>query len=135
VNAELDALVLGAALSAREVEVLALAAEGLSNTEIGARLHLSPDTIRSHFRRMARKLGTGDRTGMVAIAYRRRILAVPAATDPRDAPMIPVPAVLVGEALAAVSGLLDGRLHGPAYIRARRVAKDLRAVLGASARE
>jgi DNA-binding NarL/FixJ family response regulator len=58
-------------LSKREVEVLQLVAEGQSNKEVGLALGLSALTVKSHLTRIARKLGTGDRAEMVAIAMRR----------------------------------------------------------------
>ena len=57
-------------LSAREVEVLRLVADGKSNKEIGEELTLSALTVKSHLARIARKLGTGDRAEMVAMAMR-----------------------------------------------------------------
>ncbi len=57
-------------LSARETEVLGLVAEGRSNGEIGVDLHLSALTVKSHLARIGRKLGTGDRAEMVAVALR-----------------------------------------------------------------
>lgn len=57
-------------LSSREVEVLQSVAEGRSNKEIGEELGLSALTVKSHLARIARKLGTGDRAEMVALAMR-----------------------------------------------------------------
>jgi DNA-binding NarL/FixJ family response regulator len=57
-------------LSAREVEVLGLVADGQSNKEIGEQLGLSALTVKSHLARIARKLGTGDRAEMVALTMR-----------------------------------------------------------------
>src|SRR3954465_2027472 len=57
-------------LSGREVEVLRLVAEGQSNKAIGVSMGLSALTVKSHLARIARKLGTGDRAGMVAVALR-----------------------------------------------------------------
>ena len=57
-------------LSARELEVLELVAEGLSAAEIAARLVLSPETIRSHIRNLHAKLGVGDRVSAVVKAMR-----------------------------------------------------------------
>ena len=57
-------------LSAREVEVLALVADGKSNKDVGEHLGLSALTVKSHLARIARKLGTGDRAEMVAMAMR-----------------------------------------------------------------
>jgi DNA-binding NarL/FixJ family response regulator len=57
-------------LSAREIQVLQLVAEGKSNKNIGEDLGLSALTVKSHLARIARKLGTGDRAEMVATALR-----------------------------------------------------------------
>jgi DNA-binding NarL/FixJ family response regulator len=61
-------------LSGREVEVLRLVAEGQSNKAIGVSMGLSALTVKSHLARIARKLGTGDRAGMVAMALRTGII-------------------------------------------------------------
>ena len=57
-------------LSTRELEVLQLVAGGQSNRDIGTALQLSALTVKSHLARIARKLGTGDRAEMVALALR-----------------------------------------------------------------
>lgn len=57
-------------LSTREIEVLQAVAEGRSNKGIGDELGLSALTVKSHLARIARKLGTGDRAEMVALAMR-----------------------------------------------------------------
>ncbi len=57
-------------LSAREVEVLRLVADGQSNKDVGTSLGLSALTVKSHLARIARKLGTGDRAEMVAMTMR-----------------------------------------------------------------
>ncbi|MBB4688407.1 LuxR family transcriptional regulator [Amycolatopsis jiangsuensis] len=61
-------------LSAREIEVLQLAADGQSNKEIGEELSLSALTVKSHLSRIGRRIGTGDRAQMVALAMRARVL-------------------------------------------------------------
>ncbi|NUP29478.1 MAG: response regulator transcription factor [Nocardia sp.] len=58
----------GAALTRRETEVLALVADGLSNHDIGRRLHLTEGTVKSHLVRIYTKLGVNSRTGAVAAA-------------------------------------------------------------------
>ena len=57
-------------LSAREIQVLQLVADGKSNKDIGEELGLSALTVKSHLARIARKLGTGDRAEMVITAMR-----------------------------------------------------------------
>ncbi len=61
-------------LSGREIEVLKLVADGQSNKQIGDELTLSALTVKSHLARIARKLGTGDRAEMVAMAMRAGVI-------------------------------------------------------------
>ena len=53
-------------LTTREREVLRLIAEGLSNQELAARLHLSPQTVKVHTRNIYSKLGVASRTQAIA---------------------------------------------------------------------
>ncbi|MEU4420136.1 response regulator transcription factor [Actinoplanes sp. NPDC024001] len=56
-------------LTEREREVVALAAEGLSNQEIAGRLVVSPATARTHVSRAMVKLGARDRAQLVVFAF------------------------------------------------------------------
>jgi DNA-binding CsgD family transcriptional regulator len=56
-------------LTEREREVLALVAAGRSNDQIGAALHISPLTAKTHVNRTMAKLGTRDRAQLVITAY------------------------------------------------------------------
>ncbi|MBW8482298.1 response regulator [Actinomadura parmotrematis] len=58
----------GAALTPRETEVLSLVAAGLSNQDVGRRLHLTEGTVKSHLARVYAKLGVASRTAAVAAA-------------------------------------------------------------------
>ncbi|GAA2013654.1 response regulator transcription factor [Nakamurella flavida] len=62
-------------LSSREIEVIRLVADGRSNKWIGDRLSLSALTVKSHLARIGRKLGTGDRAHMVALAMRAGVIS------------------------------------------------------------
>ena len=55
-------------LSPREVETVALIAQGLSNVEVAERLHLSTNTLKSHIRQAYRKIGASTRAQAVAWA-------------------------------------------------------------------
>lgn len=58
------------ALTARELEVLQLLAEGLTNQQVGTRLGLSARTVKTHVQNLLVKLDVPDRTGAVARAFR-----------------------------------------------------------------
>ncbi|HEX5474603.1 MAG TPA: response regulator transcription factor [Vicinamibacterales bacterium] len=63
-------------LTAREVDVLELLAEGLSNKAIAARLSISDQTVKFHVASILGKLGVHNRTEAVRRAVRRGIVAV-----------------------------------------------------------
>jgi len=62
-------------LTSREMQVLCLLAEGLSNHQIARRLNLSVRTIESHLTRVYAKLGVGSRTEAVLLAQRKGLLS------------------------------------------------------------
>ena len=63
-------------LSPRELEVLALVADGATNRAAGERLHLSEATVKTHLLSVYAKLGVGDRAAAVAEGFRRGLLRV-----------------------------------------------------------
>ena len=61
-------------LSQRELEVLALIADGATNRQAAAKLFVSEATVKTHLLHIYEKLGVRDRAAAVAEAYRRRLL-------------------------------------------------------------
>ena len=61
-------------LSAREVAVLRLVADGCTNAEIGRRLFIGESTVKTHLLRAFGKLGVADRTAAVTCAMRFGLL-------------------------------------------------------------
>jgi NarL family two-component system response regulator LiaR len=61
---------LGYDLTERQLEVLALLVDGLTNNEIAERLIVSPYTVRNHVGEILSKLGTGTRTEAATLAVR-----------------------------------------------------------------
>ncbi|MGZ4396743.1 MAG: response regulator [Gaiellaceae bacterium] len=64
-------------LTPREVDVLRLIAEGLSNTEIAERLYVSTATVKTHVNHIFQKTGARDRAQAVGYAYRHRLAEQP----------------------------------------------------------
>ena len=60
--------------TAREIEILQLVAEGLINREIGQRLFLSEETVKSHIRHLLAKLRARSRAHAVALGFQRGLL-------------------------------------------------------------
>jgi len=58
-------------LTARELDVLRLAAQGMTNTAIADRLGIRPETVKTHLSRAFERLGAKDRAHAVAICMRR----------------------------------------------------------------
>jgi len=69
-------------LTQRELEVLSLVAEGLSNDEIASRLFLSPLTTKTHVSRILTKLDARDRAQLVVIAYESGLVTPGSTPEP-----------------------------------------------------
>jgi DNA-binding NarL/FixJ family response regulator len=65
----------GPALTRREREVLSLLAEGLTHEQIGTRLSISAETVRTHVRKASERLGATNRTQAVAMALRLGLIS------------------------------------------------------------
>ncbi len=61
-------------LTAREIDVLALVSQGLTNEAIGSQLGLGVETVKTHLSRAFERLGARDRASAVAIAIRRGLI-------------------------------------------------------------
>lgn len=72
----------GDPLSPREEQVLRLVAAGLSNAELGARLYISEDTVKTYMRRVLVKLGVRNRTQAVVVGVAMGLIALPAGSVP-----------------------------------------------------
>ena len=65
----------GVQLTERELQVLRGMSQGKSNGQIGRELYLSEDTVKTHARRLFRKLGVRDRAQAVAHGFRRGLVS------------------------------------------------------------
>jgi len=66
----------GKPLTAKELEVLQLIAEGLTAEKIARRLSISACTVRTHIYRLLRKLDARDRAHAVALSFRMSLLSM-----------------------------------------------------------
>lgn len=60
----------GMRLTARQRQIAAMFAQGLTNKEIGTRLYLTEDTVKTHARRTCHAIGARDRAHAAALAVR-----------------------------------------------------------------
>lgn len=61
-------------LTNREIEILRLAAKGLSNNDIADELFISPSTVKTHIARIMAKTDSHDRAQLVVFAYRSNLV-------------------------------------------------------------
>ena len=62
------------ALTARELQVLRLIGEGLSNKDLAKRLHISDATVRHHLSSVYSKMGADDRVNVLIRAYEKGLI-------------------------------------------------------------
>ncbi len=70
-----EARLVSLAITPRELQILELIAAGLSNKEIGERVHVSENTVKTHSSRVFDKLGARRRTEAVRLAREQRLIA------------------------------------------------------------
>jgi DNA-binding NarL/FixJ family response regulator len=75
-GSDLEAAVAPEALTPREIQVLALLAEGLSNKSIAVQLGISDQTVKFHVAAIIGKLGAANRTEAVRRGLRRGLIAL-----------------------------------------------------------
>ncbi len=71
----------GEPLSEREIEIVRLVADGLTNREIALRTYLSPNTVKVHLRNIFTKTGVASRTELTVLAMQEGWISVPGVTD------------------------------------------------------
>jgi len=81
VTCERSCVAKGKALTARELQVLQLAARGNTNKQVAAQLSIASDTVRMHMKGILSKLGANDRTHAVAIAITLGMLRLELPSD------------------------------------------------------
>jgi DNA-binding NarL/FixJ family response regulator len=71
-------------LSARELEILLLAARGLSNRQIATRVHLAEGTVKRHLTNTYHKMGVGSRGEATRMALYEEWITIHDVTDDLD---------------------------------------------------
>jgi len=74
----------GEPLSEREIEIVELVADGLTNREIAVRTYLSPNTVKVHLRNIFAKTGVSSRTELTVLAMQEGWITVPGITGAVD---------------------------------------------------
>jgi len=67
---------MAATLSQREIDILSLAAWGLSRKEVAARLFISEETVKTHFKNVYQKLGVNSKVAAIKLARGRGYLSM-----------------------------------------------------------
>ncbi len=93
----------GETLSERELEIIRLVSEGLTNREIAAQLFLSPNTVKVHLRNVFSKTGVASRTELSMLAIQEGWITVPGVSEGLDAPDLSPPSTSADAEPAAES--------------------------------
>ena len=99
-------------LTEQHWEIIGLVAEGLGNADIGKRLHLTEDTVKTHLRGIFKLLGASSRAQLVHLAYQRGILVV----DPLPMPL-PEPGFRPAPVVRQPKARLASQAPGPLFER------------------
>ena len=103
----------GDPLTAQELRALGFVADGLMNSEVGRRMHLAEDTVKTHIRRAFVKLGARDRANAVWLACQQGLLGgapVPVPPPaPVAAPVLTVAPSVLAELVAVAEAAAAGR--------------------------
>lgn len=62
-------------LTEREIEIIKLVSEGMTNTQIGEKLHISPRTVDSHRTNLMKKIGVHNVASLIRFAFKNGIIA------------------------------------------------------------
>lgn len=119
-------------LTPRELSVLRGMADGRKNAEIGRELFISEDTVKTHARRLFKKLGARDRAHAAAIGFQKGLLEGPDVVVPAvpvAAPVDPVLALRIARATKALAEWRQVRDDAPDDSRFARFFDDLAAKL------
>ncbi|MCX5206725.1 LuxR C-terminal-related transcriptional regulator [Streptomyces sp. NBC_00237] len=93
-------------LAAREVDVLSLAALGLTNRAIARRLGMTMHTVKVHLRRVRDRVGARPRPAVVGVSYRLGLLPLPPLPD-GERPVLPAQKLRIMSILAAGGDIYD----------------------------
>lgn len=93
-------------MTARELQIVALVVDGLSNREIGERLAISARTVQSHLAATMRKLQANTRTQVAVAALRAGLVAI-------DGPSIAEPGAVRSDGSGPSPGRESGAVVGP----------------------
>ncbi|MEV0254767.1 LuxR C-terminal-related transcriptional regulator [Streptomyces sp. NPDC050732] len=117
-------------LTAREIEVMRLLAEGAREGEIGSRLLIRACTVKSYTRLVRQKLGTAGAAHSVDVCYELRLIALPA-REPHEIELPPEQQQLIPLIARSLNGVQMAAETGRPLVDVRRDANALEEALEA----